>query len=268
MTRGEIIRIVKRYIGVSPDGYLADFTYGSHCDFYPEYCDLDLNPFDYLREGTTRERFMKVLEGTPPDVQAKIVRGVLAKYPAGSTPPSDSRAVRSDEAAAELVTIAQRLERRGMVASSVPVFTSVVVQRALDDAETLMANTGPTSAIDRVHTALHGHLGYLCEQAGIDYERDATMVSLLKRPLADHPQLQDLGPRAGEMKIVLKGSGSILDALNPVRNKASLAHPNEMLLGEVEARLVINVARSLLLYIDGKVAAWSPAGNPTTYPDS
>lgn len=36
------------------------------------------------------------------------------------------------------------------------------------------------------------------------------------------------------------------------RNNASLAHPNELLLGEAEARLVINGARSPLTYIDDK----------------
>ncbi len=246
LTNGEILRIVNRYIGVS-GGYLGDFTYGTHSDFYAEYCDLDLNLFDYLPEGTTRERFIVVLKQSPPDVQAKIIRGVLDKYPVGSDP------LRTEESHAALVAIAERLERGGMVVASVPVFTSVVVQRALDDAETLLQNGGPTSAVDRVHTALHGHLGYLCEQASIEYDREASMVALLKKLLAEHPSLQDLGPRAGEMKTVLKASGSILDALNPVRNNASLAHPNDLLLGPTEARLVINVARSLLMYIDGKV---------------
>jgi hypothetical protein len=69
LTRPEITRIVNRYVGVS-GGYLGDFSYGSHCDFYPEYCDLDLDPFEYLPEGITRERFIRVLEGTPPHVQA------------------------------------------------------------------------------------------------------------------------------------------------------------------------------------------------------
>ena len=45
LTRPEITRIVNRYIGVS-GGYLGDFSYGSHYDFYGEYCELDLNPFD------------------------------------------------------------------------------------------------------------------------------------------------------------------------------------------------------------------------------
>jgi hypothetical protein len=93
LTRPEITRIVNRYIGVS-GGYLGDFSYGSHSDFYPEYCDLDLNPFEYLTEGTTGERFIRVLEQSAPYVQAKIIRDVLEKYPPGSEPPAGSNASR------------------------------------------------------------------------------------------------------------------------------------------------------------------------------
>lgn len=45
----------------------------------------------------------------------------------------------------------------------------------------------------------------------------------------------------------------IVDALNPLRNRASLAHPNESLLAEPEAMLVINSVRTLLHYIDSRV---------------
>ena len=74
LTNPEIMRIVNRYIGVS-GGYLGDFSYRTHTDFYPEFCDLDIDPNQY--DGTTRQRFIAILEKSPPDVQAKIVRGVL-----------------------------------------------------------------------------------------------------------------------------------------------------------------------------------------------
>ena len=248
LTKGEILRIVNNYIGVE-GGYLGDFSYRTHEEFYPLYCDLDINPFDYLQHGTTRERFIVVLEKSPPDAQAKIVRGVLSKYPAGSSP------LRTEGAHAAVVALAERLEGSGTsVAGTPPAFTSQVVLRALDDAETLMKTSGPTSAVDRVHTALHGHLRFLCDEAGISYERDDTMVGLLKKLRKEHPSLQDLGARAQDIDTVLRASGSILDALNPVRNTASVAHPNEALLGREEARLVINVGRSLLVYLDSKVA--------------
>jgi hypothetical protein len=250
LTRGEILRLVNNYIGVE-GGYLADFTYGSHCEFYPMYCDLDLDPFHYLPDGTTRERFITVLEQTPPDVQAKILRGVLLKYPAGSG------TLRTQAAHDAIAAMAERLEHArmaGMVTVPAAV-TSEVVVRAIQDAETLLKQGGgPTSAVDRVHTALHGHLGYLCEQAGIEHDREDTMVALLKKLRKEHPNLQDLGPRETDITTVLKASGSILDALNPVRNNASVAHPNQDLVGWQEAQLVINVAWSLLGYLDAKIA--------------
>lgn len=243
----EIFRIVNRYIGVD-GGYLGDFSYRTHGEFYLEFCDLDINPFDYLQEGTTRERFIRVLQERPPHDQAKIIRGVIEKYPV------DSSELRTDAARKELIAIAERLERGGMVAGPAPSFTSEVVIRAIDDVEALLEKGGPTSAVDRVHTSLHGHLRYLCDEAGIEYGRDDTMVALLKKLRQAHPKLQDLGPRAGDIETVLKASGSILDALNPMRNNASVAHPNAALLGRDEAQLVINVGRSLLMYLDGKVA--------------
>jgi hypothetical protein len=41
-------------------------------------------------------------------------------------------------------------------------------------------------------------------------------------------------------------------SLNPIRNNASVAHPNEELLNKEEAMLVINVTRTLLHYLDAK----------------
>jgi len=50
---------------------------------------------------------------------------------------------------------------------------------------------------------------------------------------------------------------NIMDALNPVRNNASVAHPNTTLIGEPEAVLVINIVRSLLGYLEAKRRAAS-----------
>jgi hypothetical protein len=63
LTKGEIIRLVNGYIGVS-GGYLGDFSYRTHSEFYPEYCQLDVDPANY--EGTTRERFISILERSDP----------------------------------------------------------------------------------------------------------------------------------------------------------------------------------------------------------
>jgi very-short-patch-repair endonuclease len=78
LTRPEIYKLVHEYIGVI-DGYLGDFSYRTHTEFYPNYCDLDIDPNQY--EGTTRERFLQILQKANPIEQAKIVKGILTKYP-------------------------------------------------------------------------------------------------------------------------------------------------------------------------------------------
>ena len=81
LTKFEINKLVHRYIGVN-SGYLGDFSYRTHFEFYLEI-DLDIDPNDY--EGTTRERFIKILSESAQDVQARILEGILSRYPVGSS---------------------------------------------------------------------------------------------------------------------------------------------------------------------------------------
>jgi hypothetical protein len=115
-----------------------------------------------------------------------------------------------------------------------------------------MRTSGPQSAVDRVHTAMHGYLRSLCQETGIDHGARSTMNQLFKAVRAEHPTLADLGTRPEEVTRVLGSMASILDALNPVRNNASVAHPNEQLIGEPEALLLINTVRTLLSYFENK----------------
>lgn len=250
LTAPENTRIVNRYIGVS-GGYLGlpdRFTYASHVDFYAEYCDLavDLSPF----EGTTRDTFITALSSLPPTGQAKVLRGVLERFPPNQSGGPDTR----HGAHAEVLALIERLESGPLIPGATPQITSAVVLRALKDAENLIQTSGPTSAMDRVHTTLHGYLQAVCDGEGIAYKRNDSMVSLLRKLEADHPKLADLGPRSQDIKMVLNSCASILNALLPVRNQASVAHLNSDLLGEPEARLVINVGRTLLNYLDDKLS--------------
>jgi hypothetical protein len=250
MTSREVIRIVNRYIGVS-GGYLGlpeRFTYRTHADFYPEYCDLAVDLSGY--PGTTRETFIGVLLSLPPRDQAKVLRGVIEKFPPDELGGPGTR----PHAHKELLVLIERLESGQLVRGHTPRIVSGVVLRALADAENLIQASGPTSAVDRVHTVLHGYLQAVCDGESIAYKRDDSMVALLKKLRAGHPNLADLGPRAHDIERVLNSCANILDALLPVRNQASVAHPNTALLGEPEARLVINVGRTLLHYLDAKLS--------------
>lgn len=155
LTRGEIQRIVNRFIGVGA-GYLGDFSYASHAAFYSEYCDLDIDPYEY--EGTTRARFVEILFSHPPVHQARIIRGVIDRFPVDEGP-----ATRTSELRDELLRLADLCDGY-MVPSQMPEKATKVVSRAIADAEAHLRTTGATSDVDRVHTALHGYLIALCHE--------------------------------------------------------------------------------------------------------
>jgi hypothetical protein len=132
--------------------------------------------------------------------------------------------------------------------------TSALVERALRDIEDLLrASGGAPSSVDRAHTALHGHLRLACRECGLTVSETDTLTTLLKRLRESHPNLRDLGPRPDDMMRVLRALSKIVDALNPLRNHASVAHPNETLLPQPEAMLVVNAVRTILHYLDSKL---------------
>ncbi|MYM85451.1 hypothetical protein GTP44_26405 [Duganella sp. FT50W] len=128
-----------------------------------------------------------------------------------------------------------------------------VVLRALADAEHLLLTSGPVSAVDRLHTALHGYFRMLCTSMGISVADDASMTALFKALRADHPALSFMGPHDKEMVRVLNGFANAIDALNSLRNNGSIAHPSKNLLGEPEALLAVNATRTIFNYIRAKV---------------
>ena len=184
LSRKDIYWVINHYIGVN-GGYLGDFSYRTHSEFYAEYCDLDIDPFVY--DGTTRERFIKVLENADPRTQVIILEGVLEKYPAGSDE------LRTPEAFARVKEKIARCRSGAGVESPDLRITSDVVRRAIADGETLMQSGGPTSAVDRVHTALHGYLMAACDARGIEYGHDASILGLFKLLREQHPRLRALG---------------------------------------------------------------------------
>lgn len=245
LTEQDAMKVTSRYIGVE-NGYLGDFTYGSHTDFYPEYCGIyDIFP-DEIDGLTTRKRFIKILAEQSPDRQAKILRGVLEKYP-----------VDNEQRNQFLPTINQwlaQLEGTPVVTGVKPVESMrVVVRQALVDAENLIKTSGPESAVDRVHTALHGHAQELCNDAGISLPERPTLQAAIKQLRTHHPKLAPAGARSDDVSRVLYSMAATVDALTTIRNHATPAHPNDSLLGHQEAILAINAGRTIFAYLESKL---------------
>jgi hypothetical protein len=126
--------------------------------------------------------------------------------------------------------------------------TSEAVERAIADAEHLIeSGRVAASALDRVHTTLHGYLIQLCAEANLIATQGEypSVTALFKKLRVEHPKFGYSGPRASEVGLALRASSSIIEAINTLRNNASVAHPNETIVPEPEAMYLINLVRSL-----------------------
>jgi len=121
---------------------------------------------------------MAALASLSPRGQAKVLRGVIERFPPDEVGAPSSRPATH----AQLLAYIKRLESGPLIASQTPQITSEVVLRAPTDAENLIQSSGPTSAVDRVHTVLHGFLIAVCEGAGIAYGERQTMVAVRGPP--------------------------------------------------------------------------------------
>ena len=129
-----------------------------------------------------------------------------------------------------------------------------VVRQALKDADSLLKASGPSSAFDRLHTALHGYLKEVCDNEGLTYHQPLpTIMQLYKAVRTAHPAFKVTSAHAEAINKVANSMASALDGLNTLRNNASPAHPNEELLDEVDGMLAFNATRTILNYVVGKV---------------
>ena len=120
------------------------------------------------------------------------------------------------------------------------------VEAALKDAEILISKSGPPSAVDRVHTAMHGYFKALCTVSNLVFDPDDSLTALYKLLRTQHPELSDSSSK------ILKSLASAIDEINVLRNNASSAHPQELL--EVpEALLAIHAGNSILHYLNARL---------------
>ena len=251
MKQREIIKLVEDYIGTN-GGYLNSFSYGIHDAFYHRWCDLDVDVPSYRAKGlTTLKAFMQILKDSEARAQAKIIRGVFEMIP----PPEeivDNESRKKLTVHKELLAIAARLEADGQVDTPVIQHTIEVVFEALKDAEALLVSRGPKSAVDRAHTALHGYLRTLCQNRNIAMPTDPSLTAVFKVIREKFPEYSIVSLHDTEGKRVIGSIASALDSLNTIRNRSTMAHPNELLLNDAEAMLYINLARTVMAYIEAK----------------
>jgi hypothetical protein len=251
LTQGEVLMVVKQHIGIDggylgiDDGHLGRFTYATLDEFFPEYCDVE-GVDTYAFGGTSRDRFVGAVLALGPGDQAKVLSGVLNRFPVTTT------AAHRTESSKKILALIERLNGARLVSGGDLNITSAAVRGALEDAETLLREHGPVRAIDRMHTILHAYLRAACDDTSLEYNNLTSVQGLLKKLEREHPKLANLGARPQEVTTILNSLGTIAGALDPIRNNATLAHANTELLGAPEAVLVINTVRAIYSYLDAK----------------
>ena len=106
---------------------------------------------------------------------------------------------------------------------------------------------------------MHAHLRTICENEGITCGKDENSTALFKRLREGHPAFSDVSAHSEEVLKLQRAVAVILDVFNPLRNRGSVAHPNTELLPHNEAMLAINVAKSILKYLDAKLENYRAA---------
>lgn len=132
-------------------------------------------------------------------------------------------------------------------------YSKSVVKEVLIDADLLIREGRYSTAVDRLHTAIHGHLRWICDSANLDTGLGDLSVTKLMRVIREsHPNFVKSATLDEDMKRIFMSMGNILESMNTVRNNASPAHANDILLAEPEARLAVNISHSILSYLDDK----------------
>lgn len=132
--------------------------------------------------------------------------------------------------------------------------TNNFIERVISDVEILLSKSGSVSGVDRIHAAFHAYLRLVCERSEISTCKDDSITKLFKLLCQQHSSFRKSSNHS-DINRLLKSFAGIIDSLNPIRNRASTAHPSENLLEEEEAALYIDVIRTLLVYLDRKLEA-------------
>jgi len=256
---GKEVNSILAYIG-GEGGYLGNFSYASHAQFYPMYCGVDIDPNDF--QGTTRQRFIKILSEAEPFIQSKILQGVIDKYTLEffedrfnqefMTKYEFEQKKRIHE---NILSWISELKGQGLLVVKDLVYNYEFVQDTLDQCQTLISQHSCRSAVDRAHTALHGYLKETCKNAGlIIKENNPRIQDYWSKLKQEHPSiLVDHSQSHLPINQIVNAIGKLLENLNEIRNNKSYSHPNEEIIGEAEAKLVLNLFRSILNYIDSKI---------------
>lgn len=263
LTKSEIYRLVNDYIGVS-DGYLGDFSYRSHAEFYPHYCNLDINPLEI--EGTTRERFILILEQASPAEQAKILEGTFRKYPVSDFP-EDQR-----EQKQAIYTEFQRIIKRLEASSGSPSDASIAAAignlnaeyvRELWERALARRVEDPEGAVTAARSLLESTCKHILDDLNVQHN-DRLDLPALYRLVAGNLNLAPKQHDEEIFKRILGGCQSVVGGLAGLRNSLSDAHGKgrrSVRPASRHAELAVNLAGTMATFLIQTLETRKSVGN-------
>jgi len=139
--------------------------------------------------------------------------------------------------------------QKGEIIDFSSIKTTEIVEKAIEDAELFMNDGKYSSALDRIHTALHGYIRKKLTDLNEPFVESDTLSQLYTK-LHCYVSRTMSGEIADLIKTTLRSSTGVIAALNDLRNRHTLAHPNDVLVCNNEAKLCINMAKVLSDYIE------------------
>jgi hypothetical protein len=125
-----------------------------------------------------------------------------------------------------------------------------VIKCAISDAETFMNNGQYDSAFDRIHTAFHGFLRSKLDDFCVDYVQSESLSQLYSKL---HGILEDnITPTevAELVKTIIRSGSGVISSINDIRNRHSLAHPNDVIINRREAEFTLQMIKVITDYIN------------------
>lgn len=127
---------------------------------------------------------------------------------------------------------------------------SDTIKKAVEDSMIFVREGQYESAVDRIHTALHGYLRELLTEHQVVYGNDDSLSALynkLHEFYGNNIQPQDVATR---IKTIVRSGAGIINSVNELRNNNTIAHPNGELIQKREAMLVIRLLNVIVDYIE------------------
>ena len=125
-----------------------------------------------------------------------------------------------------------------------------VISKAIADAELLMEQGKYDSAFDRIHTAFHGYLRNVLDNKQVGYEESDTLSQLYTKLHTEVSANIGSTEIAELVRKSLRSASGVIAAINEMRNRHSLSHPNDDLLQKREAEFAIKLVKDMSDYIN------------------